>query len=89
MIDPYNILRHELVGLGVKAKTKDAELVGVVDEETEKTIKIKTPSGVKSVVKDSAVLELELPSDAVVEVAGKLLAGRPQDRIKKKHRIRY
>ena len=89
MIDPYNILRHELVGLGVKAKTKDTVVAGVVDEETEKTFKIKAKDGLKSVVKDSAVLEFKLPSGAVVEVAGELLAGRPQDRIKKKHRIRY
>jgi len=89
MITPYNILRHELVGLTVRAKTKDKTVEGTVDEETEKTIKVKTPEGVKAVAKDSSTLEFRLPDDAVVAVEGKLLSGRPQDRVKKKHRIRF
>jgi ribonuclease P protein subunit POP4 len=89
MITPYNVLRHELVGLPVKAYAGKKAVEGTVEEETEKTFKVKTPSGVKTVVKASSRLEFALPQDAVVAVDGKLLAGRPEDRIKKKHRIRY
>jgi|WetSurMetagenome_2_1015567.scaffolds.fasta_scaffold202039_4 ribonuclease P protein subunit POP4 len=89
MITPYNILRHELVGLSVRAKVGERVVEGIVDEETEKTFKIKTPKGVESVVKDQATLEFSLPGDAVVVVEGRLIACRPEDRIKKKHRIRF
>jgi ribonuclease P protein subunit POP4 len=89
MITPYNLLRHELVGLPLKVVSGKKTLEGMVEEETEKTFKVKTQSGVKTVVKESSVLEFRLPHDAVVEVEGKLLLGRPEDRIKKKHRIRY
>jgi len=89
MITPYNVLRHELLGLTVKASVDGAEIECVVCGETAKTIKVKTPSGVKKVMKDSSTLELSLPSDAVVMVRGQLFAGRSEDRIKKKHRIRF
>ncbi|MBD3388281.1 MAG: ribonuclease P protein subunit [Candidatus Altiarchaeales archaeon] len=89
MITPYNILRHELVGLEVNADISGARVSGVVDGETSKTIKVKTPRGLKTVVKDSANLEFRLPDNTVVRVEGNLLAGRPEDRIKKKHRIRF
>jgi ribonuclease P protein subunit POP4 len=89
MISPYNILRHELVGLAAKAKTGEKTVEGVVDDETEKTITIKAQDGPKKVVKDSATFEFKLPGDATVAVEGRLLVGRPQDRIKKKHRIRF
>ena len=89
MITPYIILRHELVGLEVKAKAGKKTVEGTVEDETEKTFKIMTPGGVETVVKDSSVLEFRLPHNAVVAVEGKLLCGRPEDRIKKKHRIRF
>ncbi|MFH0861647.1 MAG: ribonuclease P protein subunit [Candidatus Altiarchaeota archaeon] len=89
MITPYNILRHELVGLGVKAQSGKKTVEGVVDDETAKTLRIKTQTGVEKAVKDSVMLEFKLPGDAVVEVEGRLIEGRPEDRIKKKHRIRF
>jgi len=89
MISPYNILRHELVGLDMKARTGKKTVEGVVDDETAKTITVKTPQGIEKVVKDSSTLEFKLPGDAVVEVEGRLIEGRPEDRIKKKHRIRF
>ncbi|MFH1054721.1 MAG: ribonuclease P protein subunit [Candidatus Altiarchaeota archaeon] len=89
MISPYNILRHELVGLPLKVRVGGKTFEGVVEEETKNTFKLKTPSGVKTVVKESSVLEFRLPSGAVVEAEGELLSERPEDRIKRKHRIRF
>ena len=89
MITPYNILRHELLGLEVKAVSKGATVEGVVEEETAKTIKVKTPRGLKTLAKESSTLEFRLPGDAVVCVDGGLLVARPEDRIKKRHRIRF
>ncbi len=89
MITPYNILRHELLGLEVRAETEGATVEGVVDWESAKTIKVKTPEGVKTVAKESSTLELRLPDGAVVRVDGTLLLSKPEDRVKKKHRIRF
>ena len=89
MITPYNILRHELVGLSARAQAGGKAVEGVVDAETAKTIKLKTPKGVKTVPKGQCALDLSLPDGAVVRVEGALLAGRPENRIKKKHRIRF
>jgi RNase P/RNase MRP subunit p29 len=89
MITPYNILRHELVGLGLKAKTGKKTYEGTVEDETENTIIIKTQNGVKRLVKESSKMEFLLPGDAIVEVEGKFLQGAAHDRIKKKHRIRF
>ena len=89
MITPYNLLRHELLGLEVLAKTPSKNIEGTVVYETAKTFKIKTCEKVCLVEKNSTIFEFKLPNEAVVEVAGKLLATKTQDRIKKKHRIRY
>jgi len=89
MITPYNILRHELVGLGVKATIGGKIVEGVVDDETKKTITIKTLAGVEKIVKGASMLEFTLEGGAKVIIEGKLLDERPEDRIKKKHRIRF
>ena len=89
MITSYNILRHELVGLKLGAITDGKRIRGVVTGETSKTIRVKTPGGDKTITKEISTLEFELPGASVVRVEGKLLAGRPEDRVKKKHRIRF
>ena len=92
MITPYNILRHELVGLKAKAQTRGKKskiIEGEVEFETERTIRLKTPQGVKTITKESSTLELWLDDGAIVVVEGTLLAQRPEDRIKKKRRIRF
>jgi len=88
-ITPRNIVRHELIGLEVKIKhSTDPTLNGrsgrVVDEsyhmlylETKEGKEIKVP-------KKNCVFVFKLPSGVKVEVEGKLLVGRPEDRIKKK-----
>jgi len=89
MITPFNVLRHELIGLIARTEKNGEAITGEVVSETAKTIKIKTPNGVKTIIKNSATLEFELPDKTVVEIRGDLLIGRPEDRIKKKHRIKF
>ena len=89
MITPYNILRHELLGMEVEAEAGGSSIKGVVSGETSKTFKIKTPKGVKTIIKETSSLVFRLPGDSVVRVEGRLLSGRPEDRIKKRHRIRF
>ena len=88
-ITPYNLLRHELLSLKVKVKSStDPTLVGVkgiVIDETYNTIKIETSNGKeKTLPKKNCVFVFTLPNKSKVEVDGKLLLGRPEDRIKKK-----
>lgn len=92
MITPYNILRHELIGL--KAKVVEAthsgyKCEGKIVDETKNTLIVKTSQGEKILPKNSIILELSLPKKAKVKVDGTLLLARPEDRIKKKYRIKF
>jgi len=87
-ITPANLVRHELIGLKVKiAKSTDKTqkgLTGKVIDETYNTLKIETKNGEKTVIKKNCVFIFALPNKVKVQVDGKLLVGRPEDRIKKK-----
>ena len=89
-ITPNNIIRHELIGLKVEVvgakNPKNIGISGKVVNETNKTLVIETKKGEKRIFKSQVTLQLTLPSKKVVEVDGKLLAGRPWDRVKKKIR---
>ena len=92
MITPYNILRHELSGLEARvvASTHAGyKVAGVIVGETRNTLTIKTKDKKVKVPKDCVTLELSLPDGAIVQVEGRLLVARPEDRIKKKHRIKF
>ncbi len=87
MITPYNLVKHELIGLKCKiVDSKNRNLIGIegtVVDETKNMIIIETKKGVVKVPKDVVTLHFYL-EEAVVEVDGKVLVARPEDRIKKK-----
>jgi ribonuclease P protein subunit POP4 len=88
-ITAQNLVRHELCGLEVKiAKSTDPTqkgLRGKVIDETYNTIKIETKDGKEKIIpKANTVFIFTLPNKTKVEVEGKLLVSRPEDRIKKK-----
>ena len=91
MITPYNILRHELVGLKAKvADSTDAGLKGLsgtISDETQKTLTLKGSKGLKKVPKENTTLSIHTDSGDELLVNGSLLLGRPEERIKKKTRI--
>jgi ribonuclease P protein subunit POP4 len=90
VITPYNILRHELIGLKCTAETAGKTHEGTITGETKNTITLRDSRGLaKKIIKKEAKLLLTLDQDAKVQVGGSLLAERPEDRIKKKIRIRY
>jgi ribonuclease P protein subunit POP4 len=92
MITPYNIMRHELTGLNarvVEATHNGYGCEGVIVAETRNTIDIEHEGKIKRLPKDCIVLELDLPGKCVVRIDGKLLVARPEDRIKKKYRIKF
>ena len=93
MITPYNILRHELIGLYAEVSDAAHEgykgIKGRVIDETRNTLTIETQGKEKKLPKNSVTLDITLPDGAVVRVDGKLLVARPEDRVKKKYRIRF
>lgn len=91
LITPQNIFRHELVGLDVEVSESSHEgltgISGVVIDETKKTIKIEDQDGSeKTIPKKVATFRFTLPDGDVVDVEGRIIIARPEDRIKKKFR---
>ncbi len=86
IISPKNLVRHELTGLEVEVvSSTDPQKTGIkgkVTGETKNLIKIETASGEKNVPKAECVFRFSLATEKV-DVTGKKLVGRPEDRIKK------
>lgn len=87
-ITPGNLVRHELIGLEVKIeKSTDKThkgLMGKVIDESYNTLKIDARGREKIIPKANTIFIFTLPNGVKVEVEGKVLIGRPEDRIKKK-----
>jgi len=93
MITPYNLLRHELVELEAKViNSNHTDYVGIsgkIVDETKNTLIIQDSNIERTIPKNCITLEVKLPDDVIVRINGNLLSGRPEDRIKKKFRIRF
>ncbi|OYT42225.1 MAG: ribonuclease P [Candidatus Aenigmarchaeota archaeon ex4484_224] len=89
-ITPKNLVRHELIGLKVfvkKCKNKLQEKIrGKVVDETYNMLIIEDERDgrEKKIAKKDCIFIFVLPDGTKVEVDGKILVGRPEDRIKKK-----
>lgn len=87
-ITPKNLIRHELIGLKVRIKKSTDKTLnnrrGKVVDETYHMLKIETRKKEILVPKANCIFVFTLPNKIKVEVDGKLLIGRPEDRIKKK-----
>ena len=90
MITSKNVFYHELIGLYSEVvKSSNKFLIGSsgnIIDETKKTISIETENGVKVIPKNISVLHLLLPNGEWVEIEGKILVNRPEDRIKKRYK---
>ncbi len=86
MISP-TFLRHELIGLEAKvvhsSNQKQIGIKGKIIDETQKTLTILHSDKEKRIIKENSILLLKLPDKTVVEVDGRVLVGRPADRVKK------
>jgi len=88
-LTPRNILRHELLGLRVKARPSKGDRihVGEVVGETRNMLIILRDDGrIVSLPKEAYFFEFQLPSNEKVLVEGKMLVGRPEERLKKRVR---
>jgi ribonuclease P protein subunit POP4 len=63
--------------------------MGRVIDETRNTFTILHKGEKKVVVKEVAVFHFTLPDGTVIEIDGKVMVGRPEDRIKRRIRRRW
>jgi len=87
------IVQQELIGLDAKVvRSSHPGYVGIagrVLDETRNTITILHENKKKIIIKSTAVFHFTLPDGTIVEINGKAIVGRPENRIKKRVRRRW
>jgi ribonuclease P protein subunit POP4 len=82
-----DIIREEFIGTtGSVTESPHTGYLGISGEvlgETRNTFAINQEGRTKSVVKDQAVFQFQFSDGTIVEIDGKLLVGRSEDRLKK------
>ena len=85
-----NIIRCEFIGTEAEvAKSRQEGYVGIsgkIIDETRNTFVILHKGERKRIIKDSAVFNFRFSDGTIVEIDGKLLTGRPENRLKKRVR---
>ncbi|HVP93095.1 MAG TPA: ribonuclease P protein component 1 [Acidobacteriota bacterium] len=81
------LVRYEFIGTEAKvSKSKHSGYVGLsgkILDETRNTFTILHDGKRKTVLKDSSVFHFRFSDGTIVEIDGKILLGRPEDRLKK------
>jgi len=87
------IVQDEFIGLKAKvAKSANPDCVGIegrVIDETRNTFVLAQNGREKRVIKETSVFHFAYPDGTIVEIDGKVLVGRPEDRIKRPIRRRW
>jgi ribonuclease P protein subunit POP4 len=87
------VLQHEFIGLKAKVvRSSHPGYVGIsgkVIDETRNTLIIRHKGRDKVIVKDVAVFHFVFPDGTTVEIEGKAIVGRPEDRLKKRLKRRW
>jgi ribonuclease P protein subunit POP4 len=82
-----DIIRYEFIGAKAKvAKSSNPDCVGVtgkVIDETRNTFTLLHEGKRKIIIKEPSIFHFSFPDGTVVEVDGKLLVGKPEDRVKR------
>jgi ribonuclease P protein subunit POP4 len=82
-----DIVRSEFIGTEAQVFASPNKsylgLSGRVIDETKNTFTLIRANKAKRVVKDAAVFRFKYSDGTIVQIDGKLLAGRPEDRLKK------
>ncbi|RDE12651.1 MAG: hypothetical protein C4K47_07915 [Candidatus Thorarchaeota archaeon] len=82
-----NLVRHELIGMSAHVvEARDPSLVcrdGTIIDESKETLRLATANREITVPKRACVFSFRLPNGEFVHVDGRLLTGRPEDRLKK------
>ncbi len=82
-----DIIRYEFIGSGAEiARSPHGGYVGlggIVVGETRNTFTLISEGQTKSVIKEQAVFNFHFGDGTIAQIDGKLLVGRPEDRLKK------
>jgi ribonuclease P protein subunit POP4 len=82
-----DIVREEFIGTQAAIIRSPVSsylgMAGPVVEETRNTITLLHESGPKHIIKELSIFNFQFPDGTTVEIDGKLLVGRPEDRLKK------
>lgn len=82
-----DIIRAEFIGARSKiVRSRHSDYVGLTGQlidETRNTFTILCDDRRKTVIKESSVFDFTLVDGTTVEIAGQLLVGRPEDRLRK------
>jgi ribonuclease P protein subunit POP4 len=82
-----DLIRYEFIGTEAKvSKSKHSGYVGLsgrIIDETRNTFTILNERKRRTVLKDSSVFHFKFSDGTIVEIDGKILVGRPEDRLKK------
>ncbi len=82
-----DIIRHEFIGTkGKIAESPHAGYVGIhgkIIDETKNTFTLLYNDKTRSVIKNSAIFNFKFSDGTIVKIDGRLLIGRPEDRLKK------
>lgn len=85
-----SIIQHEFIGLEatvVKSSNPDAiGITGNIVDETRNTFTILNDNIQRVIVKGISVFDFVLSDGIVVELDGKVMMGRPEDRLRKRPR---
>jgi ribonuclease P protein subunit POP4 len=85
VISPHNITRHELIGLEIEVvEASNRNLVGKkgkVIDETRNTLTVRGGGKETRLLKAAIVFRTKVGGE-LVQVDGKKLVGRPEDRVK-------
>lgn len=87
---PSTIVRSELIGLGVEVvKATNPSLLGIrgkIVDETRNTLVIARGKRLKTVFKDQVTLNI-MVKGKTIQINGKLLVNRPEDRVKRLRKL--
>ena len=85
-----SIVQHEFIGLETTVVgNSNSNMVGITGKvvyETRNTFTILQDNSKKVVAKDASVFDFVLADGTVVEIDGKVMMGRPENRLKKRPR---
>lgn len=87
------IIQGELIGLSAKVvKANNASCVsisGTVVNETRNTLVMRHANENKVIIKETSVFKFILQDGTAVEIEGRAILGRPEDRVKKRLKRRW
>lgn len=85
-INVHNILRHEMIGLDIRVVgSENITLIGLqgrIVNETKNTLTVKSGERLKKILKAQVVFQVTVDNQTI-EIDGKRLVARPEDRLKR------